>query len=177
MFRGKTSDLRSYGDARQLADWLNQNAPSLQGPQRRVGRLIELLRQASRASGLSPDQTTEIESLLLPAAGRPWKPVPRMGGTGWYVSQTWPMELHGLVLAARLSDHGLEWIRRCPCGTWFVAHNGRSQFHTEKCRVAFWMNFHKTPEGRAQRAAYMRQLRAAKKRIQVGRAKRQKKEN
>jgi hypothetical protein len=164
-FTGKAADLRSYGDASGLANWLNLPGPSLRPYQEQTAKLIELLRQVSGsdAGTLRP----QIEALLLPAAACPWKLVPRLRTKGWFAAQHWPPEHHGLMLAARLSAHGLDWVRQCSCGKWFVAYNRRNSSCSRECRQAFDAQQRKTPDAREQLRVYMRKYRLSMKKLKI----------
>jgi hypothetical protein len=162
-FLDKASDSHSYSDAQQLSDWLNMPHESLQRAQEQTAELIGLLQAVSEAENPTYQTRARIEELLRPVQHSPWKLVPRETFAGWYPAQHWPPPLHGLVLAARLAAHGLEWVRRCRCGTWFVAWSAPNRFHSDQCREAFWKDALKRPEGREHRRLYMRDLRAKRK--------------
>jgi hypothetical protein len=164
-FLDKASDSHSYSDAQQLADWLNMPHDSLRTAQEQTADLIRLLQAVGKAESPTHQTRARIEELLRPIQQCPWKLVPRQTFAGWYPAQHWAPPLHGLVLAARLAARGLEWVRRCPCGTWFVARSAPNRFHSDECREAFWKDALKMPEGRERRRLYMRDLRAKKKKL------------
>lgn len=171
-FRSKSGDSRSYADACNLVKWLNSRVQSLRKTQEQTAKLIELLRLASEADSPRPYKVG-IETLLRPLQDCPWKLVPRVRGTGWYAAPNWPFELHGLILAARLSAHGLDWVRQCNCGKWFVAYNRRNRFCSPVCKRAFESEQRKTEEGKRRRRVYMKEHRADPKVRQRKRRKRQ----
>lgn len=165
-FESKRKDFRSYADANELVDWLNRLAPSRPSVYQQTVRLIELLKQVSQAEAPTAQQRLEVERLLLPLRGLKWKLAPRLtarGGIGWYSTQFWPPDLHTLVLAARLSERGLDWVRQCPCGRWFLGRTRRSRFCSLQCKKAFEADQRRTPAGREQRRLYMRTLRTRMK--------------
>jgi len=183
----KTSDLRSYTDAHQLVDFLNMREPMgvknlkakerewerrfLKRCQENTGRAIELLREinattAKEGSYPWPPRAAQLSAELTricePLQRLRWRLGVERGR--YFLDQTWHgNENYGLLLVASLSQHGLEWVRRCACGKWFLAYSGRNRFHSDKCRQAFWAEHLKTPEGRERRRLYMQKLRALKK--------------
>jgi hypothetical protein len=157
-FRSKTTDLRSYVDACELVDWLNRLAPSRPWAYRQAIKLVDLLKQASRTD--APSQRTEIKRLLRPMRQCSWELVPRITSPGWYATQTWPPHLHIVVLAARLSFRGLDWVRQCSCDKWFLGLNQRSRFCSPQCKKTFEAKQRKTREGREKRRLYMQRHRA-----------------
>ena len=157
-FRNKTADIRSYGDAELLVHWLNLRIEILREFQLQTVKLIKVLKL--NAQSQAPRFKSTIELLLRPLQHCPWKLTPRVRQGGWYVTQSWPLELHGLVLAARLSFRGLEWVRWCRCGKWFLAYNCRSRFCSTQCKRTFEAEQRKTEDGKKRRRKYMKEYRA-----------------
>jgi len=187
----KRVDLRSYTDARQLVDWLNTEQPlwakeykmpeqqalymrdlrAFKRHQKKAQRAIEILEEINvivategslpwppRAKQLSD----ELGELIRPLQRLRWRLGVAKGR--WYLDQTWRGDAnYGLFLVVRLSKYGLDWVRRCWCGKWFLAYSGRNRFHSGECRQAFWAEELKTSEGRERRRLYMQALRARKK--------------
>jgi hypothetical protein len=172
-FLAKTADFRSYEDAHALVDWLNE-VPQERN-RRRAVRLIDTLR-AVNGLPLSDfasvgRQLDEIRRLIAPLRKLRWDYARRHSPKQfWYIDQTPPGEFDGLLRVARLSSHGLDWVRRCAgpnCEEWFIAQKGNNRFHSDACREKAWSEGRKTPEGRVARAKYMRSLRAVKKKLNV----------
>jgi hypothetical protein len=187
----KGVDLRSYTDARQLVDWLNTEQPIwakeykmpeeqalylrdlrlFKRHQKKAQRATEILKEINAVvatEGTLPwpqrakQLSDELGRLIRPLQWLRWRFGVEKGR--WYLDQTWRGDAdYGLLLVARLSKHGLDWVRRCCCGKWFLAYSIRNRFHSATCRAAFWIEQVKTPEGRESRKLYMQKLRALKK--------------
>jgi len=187
----KILDFRSYTDAHQLVDWLNTEQPiwakeykmpeeqalymrdlrAFKRYQKKAARAIEILREINkmiaeegryprppRASPLA----REMERIMRPLRRLRWRFITAKGRA--LLNQTWSGDSnYGLLLVARLSERGLDRVRRCWCGKWFVVYSSRQRFHSDECRQAFWAKELKTPEGRERRKLYMRKLRALKR--------------
>ena len=175
-FLAKTADLRSYEDARALVDWLNR-APQEHSRKRTV-HLIEVLHavNALPITAYAPlnRMLREIRRLIAPLRKIRWDYARRHSPTQfWYIDQTPPGDSEGLLRVARLSLHGLDWVRRCQgpqaqCPNrhkWFIAQKGNNVFCSDDCRENAWTERRKTPEGRAARARYMREHRATLKKL------------
>jgi hypothetical protein len=172
-FLAKTADFRSYQDAHALVDWLNE-APQ-ERKRKRAVRLIDTLR-AVNGLPLSDSvsvgrQLDEIRRLIAPLRKLRWDYARRHAPNQfWCIDQTPPGDFDGLLRVARLSSHGLDWVRRCAgpnCEKWFVAQKGNNFFCSDACRENAWSERRKSPDGRAARAKYMREHRATlKKRAQ-----------
>jgi hypothetical protein len=169
----KKKDSRGYKDAGQLTEWLNIWGESKTLAYQQTVRLIELLKVVRQAPALPmPAERAEIESLLEPLSrGASWRLVPsfpprgsRALAIGWHVTQAFPEELSGRFLATRLATDGLDWVRQCRCGKWFIGYSRGHRFCSPKCKEASESQERKTPEGREQRRLYMRSLRASKRR-------------
>jgi hypothetical protein len=112
-------------------------------------------------------QLDEIRRLIAPLRKLRWDYARRHSPNQfWYIDQTPPGDFDGLLRVARLSSHGLDWVRRCAgpnCEKWFVAQKGNNFFCSDACRENAWSERRKTPEGRAERAKYMREHRGTLK--------------
>jgi hypothetical protein len=169
-FFGKSSDLRSYTDARSLVDWLNEPNPDLKPHQEKAARAIDVLRKLNSTPAKEIRQGSprvkqlreELELVIQPLLHLQWRIIPDIAGR-LYLNQIDRGDVnYGLLLIARLSEHGLNWVCECPCGKWFIGRSGPTRFHSKECRLAFWKDALKTPEGREHRRLYMQKLRATK---------------
>jgi hypothetical protein len=169
-FLAKTADFRSYQDAHALVDWLNK-APRERN-RKRAMRLIDTLRTVN---GLPltdfvsvSRQLDEIRRLIAPLRKLRWDYARWYSPPFWRIDQTPAGDFDGLLRVARLSSHGLDWVRRCAgpnCEKWFVAQKGNNFFCSDACRENAWTERRKTPEGRAERAKYMREHRGTLKKL------------
>lgn len=166
-FRSKTAAWRSYADAEALAAWMNQKESGLCRHQGKVRRAIIVMRQINSlgpwpASVPWPERmrelAEEVHELISPLKHLRWRIVPSKGR--WFLDQTYSGDTnYGLLLVARLSQHGLDWVRQCSCGKWFVGYTSRQRFCSAKCKKAFEAALRKTPEEREKRRQYMRNYR------------------
>lgn len=162
-FLAKAADFRSYSDAQALIEWLNCKGQNLSRRQKRVVRAINVLREINRcAAGARPWQglSSELSAIVKPLNHLRWRLMKNETGR-WYLDQTYSGDAdYGLFLVARLSGHGLDWVRQCPrCQKWFIGLKRTSLFCSEECRVTAWSERRKTPEGRQARKLYMRKHR------------------
>jgi hypothetical protein len=173
-FVGKTRDFHVHTAAESLVDFLNEPGPKLRPHQERAARAIELLRQLDalpaperkRGSPRAQQLRQALEHTLQPLQHLRWRVLIDPKGHP-YLDQTYHGDVdYGLLLVGRLSPFGLDWVRSCRCGRWFIAYSGRNRFHSPRCREAFWEDQRKTLEGREQHKVYMRRLRALKKQRQ-----------
>ena len=174
-FLTKNADVRSYSDAHALVRWLNE-APEEEN--RRIAiRLIQAVRRLNADAtqdyatiGLQLDQ---INALIEPLQKLRWTCARKHSpSAAWYIDQTRPGDSEfGLLLIARLSSHGLDWIRQCAgpeCDNWFLGTKKNHRFCSDKkkeCRQKFWDAKRKTPEGRSDRADYMQRRRETIKKL------------
>jgi hypothetical protein len=163
-----------------LIQWLNSDSSS----KKPAVRLIEALRErnllaesqdkSEEARRAGYDLHLEILKLTKPLRRTWWDlvPSPEMSDgldslRGWHLQQKQRGEVGKVLeLVASLSEYKLlDSVRQCSCGEWFLAYHRRDKHHSPKCKREFEAAQRKTPEGRSERAKYMRELRATKRRI------------
>ncbi len=171
-----------------LVSWLNSNRAS----KAQCTRLIEALHERNtlaengdkseegRRRGY--DLHLEILKLTRPLRRTWWDlaPSPEMSDgldnvRHWHLEQRPPdQDRMVLGMVASLSEYGLlDSVRKCQnraCGKWFLAYTGKSKNCSPECKKSWAAAQRKTPEGRKERADYMRKLRDAKKRIKPRKA-------
>jgi hypothetical protein len=172
-FEGKMADFRAYIDADFLVKWLNDVKGA---KQRRVVRLIAALREFNATvpgkGGWPPEVhqlRVEIYRLAKPLTRsrlllRPAR-LTEQGYEHFCLEQeprrNWRDNTGvALLKVARLSRHGLDWVRQCHCDKWFVTYNSRSRFCSPECKRTFEAEQRKTEEGKKQWREYMRRYRA-----------------
>jgi len=186
IFRRKRTDFRSY-KAENLVKWLNipKDHPHWRA-MKRVANLIADLREinsiaenqdaedhdeSTKARGFALD--AEIRRLIRPLRRLQWQLIPTVRNregrlVGWHLEPAPGGDVLRRVLlyVAELSREGLlDWVRQCCCGRWFLAYTSRSKHHSPECKKAFESALRKSPEGRAERAKYMREHRATLKKL------------
>jgi hypothetical protein len=168
-FLSKKLDSRSYSNAWLLVDWLNYPDPRLKRHQKQTARAIEILREINRILATKgtpnfkwPPEVSRLSRELEPMLRHQRSAWAALVRDGRYVLEEVPLQKskYGLLLVALLSQRGLEWVRQCPCGRWFIAYSSRNRFHSGDCKLAFEAASRKTPEGRRARAQWMREHRA-----------------
>ena len=161
-----------------LLRWLNSDRPEKKDAMRLVEALCE--RNALAESGdKSPearragyDLHLEILKLTRPLRRTRWDLVPSPEVSrgldnlrGFHLQQQPQGDAaRVLELVAALSEYGLlDSVRKCQntvCGKWFLAYTCRSKHCSPKCKELRAAAQRKTPEGRKERAEYMRRLRS-----------------
>src|SRR5260370_22502754 len=189
IFRGKRTDFRSY-KAETLVSWLNVQKDHPQWrAMKRVANLIADLREinsiaatqdaedhdeSTKARGFALDE--EIAKLIRPLRRLQWRLIPALRDrkgrlVGWHLEPAPGDDLRRVLLqVAELSREDLlGWVRQCCCGRWFLAYTSRNKHHSPECKEEYERAQRKTPEGRAERSKYMRELRTTKKRMNPNR--------